>query len=95
MATYLTDMEIAASLAAELTTTQRADNVLRALDLVDEQALLVLEVLVASRAVVVLRGLVPLHLILRVEPETAILVRARHAVTSWFCHVDIVAKSSA
>lgn len=64
MATYLTDMEIAASLAAEFTTTERTHNVLRALDLVDEQALLVLEVFVASRAVVMLRGLVPLHLLL-------------------------------
>lgn len=71
--TYLANVGVAATFAAKLNTTNGTDNVLIALDLVDQQALFVFEIFVTSAAVLMLGiyGFVFLHLVLSFEDAPA------------------------
>ena len=62
---HLTNMGVAAAIAAKLNTTNGADDMLYAFDLVNEKALLIFEVFVTLGAILVLRvkGLVLFHIL--------------------------------
>lgn len=59
--THLAYVSIPPTLAAELPTTERTNDMSVAFDLMEEQALIVLEILITSAAIVVIDQLVLFH----------------------------------
>lgn len=76
--THLTGMKVSTTLAAKIDPTNYTHDVLVTLDLVEQEILIILEILVATAAIIVFVRLVPLHLPCRFKDTAALLVGAGH-----------------